>query len=97
MCEVWQEVLKRERVGIQDNFFSLGGDSILSIRVVAMLKSRGIVLNIKDIFQYRTLEMMAVQAAQHSQALIGKMRDDAVEQKEKLSGEGKKIEEGVFL
>jgi len=49
-------------VGIQDNFFSLGGDSILSIRVVSMLKSRGIVLNIKDIFQYQTVEKLAAQA-----------------------------------
>src|SRR6185436_6476953 len=46
LCEVWQEVLKRERVGINDNFFTLGGDSILSIRVVALLKSRGIALGI---------------------------------------------------
>jgi len=73
MCEVWQEVLKRERVGIQDNFFSLGGDSILSIRVVAMLKSRGIVLNIKDIFQYQTVEKLASQAsaAPHDESSAG--------------------------
>ena len=38
ICEVWQEVLNREQVGVEDNFFSLGGDSIISIRVVAMLQ-----------------------------------------------------------
>ena len=62
LCEVWQEVLKQERVGVRDNFFSLGGDSILSIRVVALLKERGVKLSIRDIFQYQTVEQLAVRA-----------------------------------
>jgi len=61
MCEVWQEVLKLDRVGIEDNFFSLGGDSILSIRIVSMLKSRGIVLDVKDIFLHQTIEHLVGQ------------------------------------
>jgi amino acid adenylation domain-containing protein len=64
ICEVWQEVLRRERVGIEDNFFSLGGDSILSIRVVSLLKGRGIALNIKDIFQHQTVAQLAAHAQQ---------------------------------
>jgi aryl carrier-like protein len=64
LCEVWQEVLNRDCIGIHDNFFSLGGDSILSIRVVSMLKSRGIVLDIKEIFQHQTIEQLAMQASQ---------------------------------
>ncbi len=66
LCEVWQEVLKVEQVGIHDNFFSLGGDSILAIRVVSMLKSRGVKLDIKDIFQHQTVEQLAMQAGQAS-------------------------------
>jgi amino acid adenylation domain-containing protein len=62
LCEVWQEVLRRERVGVRDNFFSLGGDSILSIRVVSLLKGRGIVLGVKDIFQHQTIEQLAAKA-----------------------------------
>ena len=49
-------------IGIEDNFFSLGGDSILSIRVVALLKSRGIALGINDIFQHQTIALLAAQA-----------------------------------
>src|SRR5262245_56074147 len=59
LCEVWQEALRQDRIGIRDNFFSLGGDSILSIRVVSMLKRRGIALAVKDIFQYQTIEEIA--------------------------------------
>src|SRR6185436_13749181 len=62
MCEIWQEVLDRYPVGVQDNFFSLGGDSILSIRVVAMLKGRGILVEIKDIFQHQTIEQLSLQS-----------------------------------
>jgi len=64
LCEVWEEVLKLKEVGVQDNFFSLGGDSILAIRVVARLRSRGIGLNVKDLFQYQTVEQLAVAASQ---------------------------------
>src|SRR5260370_28208030 len=39
LCRIWGEALGIERVGIQDNFFDLGGDSILSIKVVS--RSRG--------------------------------------------------------
>ena len=62
LCEVWQEVLNRDQIGIEDNFFSLGGDSILSIRVVALLKGRGIALGINDIFQHQTIGLLAAQA-----------------------------------
>jgi len=61
MCEVWQEVLKLDRVGVEENFFSLGGDSILSIQVVSMLKSRDIVVDIKDIFKHQTIAQLAAQ------------------------------------
>ena len=62
ICEVWQEVLRRDQVGVEDNFFSLGGDSILSIRIVAMLQERGISIEIKDIFQHQTVAQLARQA-----------------------------------
>jgi phosphopantetheine binding protein len=81
---------------VQDNFFSLGGDSILSIRVVSMLKSRGINLSIKDIFQHQTIAQLAVQAMRYPDAMLSKLGEEAAEQKERLSAEGKTIEEGIF-
>src|SRR6185503_16427327 len=68
ICEVWQEVLKYERIGIEDNFFSLGGDSILSIRVVSLLKARGLSVEVKDIFQHQTGAQLALHARQASAA-----------------------------
>jgi aryl carrier-like protein len=96
LCEVLQEILKVEQVGIQDNFFSLGGDSILSIRVVAALKRKDILIDIKDVFQLQTVERLAARVMDNAYLLISKMSDSAGEQKEKLISEGKEIEEGVL-
>ena len=96
ICEVWQEVLGCERVGIEDNFFSLGGDSILSIRVVSLLKSRGLSVEIKDIFQYQTVALLAEHVMNQEQQAISSLSSEAAEQRERLSSEGKAIEEGVF-
>src|SRR5262249_41172775 len=35
LCQIWADTLGLERVGVRDNFFGLGGDSILSIQVIA--------------------------------------------------------------
>ncbi|UCM94175.1 MAG: amino acid adenylation domain-containing protein [Candidatus Megaira endosymbiont of Mesostigma viride] len=55
LCKIWAEVLGLERVGIHDNFFEIGGDSILSIRIVSKARNKGLKLNVKDIFQYLTV------------------------------------------
>ncbi|HEV3316063.1 MAG TPA: amino acid adenylation domain-containing protein [Candidatus Angelobacter sp.] len=38
LCRLWQEVLRRERVGIHDNFFDTGGHSLLAIQVISRIK-----------------------------------------------------------
>ena len=61
LCEIWQEVLGIERVGVQDNFFSIGGDSILSIRIVAKARSCDLALSVKDLFEFNTIVQLAKQ------------------------------------
>ncbi|HEX2077660.1 MAG TPA: amino acid adenylation domain-containing protein [Longimicrobium sp.] len=56
---VWAEVLGVERVGVNDNFFALGGDSILSVRVVGMARDRGVRLAIQDVFAHQTVRALA--------------------------------------
>jgi hypothetical protein len=41
LCALFAEVLRLERVGIDDNFFALGGDSIMSIQLVSRRASAG--------------------------------------------------------
>ena len=44
IADVFGEVLGLERVGIDDSFFALGGDSIVSIQVVSRAKARGVLI-----------------------------------------------------
>ncbi len=61
LCEIWQEVLKREQVGVEDNFFSLGGDSILSIQMVSRANRAGMSLTMRQMFENPTIAELALQ------------------------------------
>jgi amino acid adenylation domain-containing protein/non-ribosomal peptide synthase protein (TIGR01720 family) len=52
LVEVWEKVLGFERIGIDDNFFQLGGDSIKAIQVSARLLKYNLELKINDLFLY---------------------------------------------
>ena len=52
LAGIWQEVLGMERVGINDNFIKLGGDSIKAIQVSARLHKFGLSMEIRDIFKH---------------------------------------------
>ncbi|MFF4370596.1 amino acid adenylation domain-containing protein [Streptomyces sp. NPDC001594] len=55
LCALFAEVLGLERVGIDDDYFALGGDSIRSIQVVARAKARGTAVTVREIFEHRTV------------------------------------------
>ncbi|MCX7121890.1 MAG: amino acid adenylation domain-containing protein [Gammaproteobacteria bacterium] len=55
ICLIWREILNNPEIGITDDFFALGGDSITSIQVISKLRYAEISCSIKDIFQYRTI------------------------------------------
>ena len=59
---LWQDLLGIESVGIHDNFFALGGDSILSLRIVARANHAGLRLAPNDIFKHQTIAELAALA-----------------------------------
>ncbi|MGH3768373.1 MAG: amino acid adenylation domain-containing protein, partial [Pseudonocardiaceae bacterium] len=63
LTEIWAQVLGVDRVGVEDNFFELGGDSILSIQVVSRARRAGLMLMPRDLFQYQTVALLAVNVA----------------------------------
>ncbi|RZD98772.1 non-ribosomal peptide synthetase, partial [Streptomyces albidoflavus] len=63
LCAIWAQTLGLERVGTQDNFFSLGGDSILSIQVVSQARRAGLELSSRDIFARQTVAALAAHLA----------------------------------
>ena len=48
---IWQEVLGIQRIGIEDSFFELGGDSIKALQVSARLGRHGLSLQVSDLFR----------------------------------------------
>ena len=59
LCEIWRQVLKLPKVGVFDNFFALGGDSILSIVMVSRAQKLGMSFTIKDVFAHKTIFQLA--------------------------------------
>ncbi|WKX71564.1 non-ribosomal peptide synthetase [Streptomyces sp. XD-27] len=59
LSALFAEVLGLERVGIDDDFFATGGDSIRSIQVVARARSRGLTVSTREIFEHRTVARLA--------------------------------------
>jgi non-ribosomal peptide synthase protein (TIGR01720 family) len=59
LVQIWSEVLGVSSIRAEDDFFSLGGDSLLSIQVVAKAKSRGIPLDYRMIFRSPTIRQLA--------------------------------------
>ncbi|MET8229838.1 amino acid adenylation domain-containing protein [Micromonospora sp. NPDC005298] len=59
LAEVWRTALGRDRVGIRDNFFSLGGDSIRFITVLAALRAAGLDLSFQELFAHPTIAELA--------------------------------------
>ncbi|MEV6558528.1 amino acid adenylation domain-containing protein [Nocardia sp. NPDC051756] len=59
LCRMFAEVLEVEQVGIQDNFFNLGGDSILSMRVAGLAQREGVDISPRDVFVHQTVAALA--------------------------------------
>ncbi len=66
LARVWAEVLGVARVGADDNFFALGGDSILSLQVVSRARELGLGITAKDVFLHQTLAGVAAAAQAHT-------------------------------
>ena len=61
-CSLFAELLSLKQVGANENFFHLGGDSILSIQLVSRARKAGLLLSPRDIFQHQTPEALALAA-----------------------------------
>ncbi|PWK05376.1 non-ribosomal peptide synthetase, partial [Tumebacillus permanentifrigoris] len=58
LADAWKDVLGLEKVGVDDNFFALGGDSIKALRVIAKLSS-AFTVEIKSVFEQQTIAGLA--------------------------------------
>lgn len=75
LCGIWQELFGIEPVGTRDNFFDLGGDSMIAVQIIARANQSGIRVTTQHIFEHQTVaELASVAGAAESthreQALV---------------------------
>ncbi len=59
LAEAWQGTLGIEKVGVNDNFFDLGGDSILGLQLIARATAAGLQLSPDQLFEHQTIAELA--------------------------------------
>jgi amino acid adenylation domain-containing protein len=60
LLELWKEILKRDDIGVEDNFFDLGGHSLKAMRLLAVVEQHcGTRLQLQEIFKYPTIRSQA--------------------------------------
>lgn len=64
LCDSFAKVLGIDEVGVDDDFFALGGDSIVAVGLVRALRSEGIVVRVKDVNSRRTPRRLAAAIGQ---------------------------------
>ena len=94
LAQSWQELLGIEQVGIRDNFFALGGDSLLATRVISTIRHEFAVddrvFSLRDFFAQPEIEAIARTIGSHVAGAQAEHR------KSQLSEAGRKVEEGVL-
>jgi amino acid adenylation domain-containing protein len=59
LAAAWAKALGLDEVGVNDNFFSLGGDSIRSVRAVSLARERGLGFSVQDLYRHQTIGDLA--------------------------------------
>ncbi|GJM33280.1 MAG: non-ribosomal peptide synthetase [Saprospiraceae bacterium] len=71
LTEIWKELLGLEEIGVHDNFFEIGGHSLIAIRVVlAIRKKLDTELEIKTLFEHKTIAQLAKFITDQDQTVI---------------------------
>jgi acyl-CoA synthetase (AMP-forming)/AMP-acid ligase II len=61
LLEIWKNILGLEDINIDDDFFDLGGHSILAIKLEVEMETKGMLLSSTEIFNYRTIREQAAE------------------------------------
>ncbi|WP_160103359.1 amino acid adenylation domain-containing protein, partial [Rhodococcus sp. T7] len=70
LADLFAEVLGLDSVGVDDSFFALGGDSIMSIQLVTRAKAAGVLISPRDVFERKTVAGLAATAGTDDEAVV---------------------------
>jgi amino acid adenylation domain-containing protein/non-ribosomal peptide synthase protein (TIGR01720 family) len=60
LLQIWSKILRKDDISIHDNFFSIGGDSLLTIRVCARAQEAGLSITLRQFYDNPTIAKLAV-------------------------------------
>ncbi|MEW4924161.1 amino acid adenylation domain-containing protein [Algibacter sp. 2305UL17-15] len=80
LLKIWEETLNISPIGTHDNFFEIGGDSILSIQIIAKARKNGIMLSPNQLFEHQTISglskgLLEAEKQDDEWNFIAKLRD----------------------
>ncbi len=70
LVAIWEEVLNLSPIGINDNFFTIGGDSITSIQIIAKARNLGIEIKASQLFDSQTIAELALFAQEKQESRV---------------------------
>lgn len=72
LATLWSKVLNKEKVGLNDNFFEIGGDSLNAIKIVTLACQEGIKLSAQNFYTYPTISLLLKNCLQQENNIIKK-------------------------
>lgn len=75
LARIWSELLGVENIGRDDNFFDLGGDSVVSIQIIVRAKQAGLQLTAKQVFEHQTIAGLAAVVTDNNVSLTAAEQD----------------------
>lgn len=60
LLTIWEDILNIKPISITDNFFEIGGDSILSIQIIAKARKAGLIITPNQLFEHQSISELAM-------------------------------------
>jgi amino acid adenylation domain-containing protein len=76
VADVWAKVFQTERIGREENFFELGGDSILAMAIAAHLRRKGLAMSPQYLWEAQTIAAMARLLTSHASRRVSSRESD---------------------
>jgi amino acid adenylation domain-containing protein len=70
LAEIWASLLRQERVGRHDNFFDLGGHSLLTVSLIERMRKADLQVDVADLFTAPTLAELALRTTKSTEILL---------------------------
>lgn len=77
ILKIWSEIIRWERISITDDFFDLGGNSLMAMQIILRIEElTGFALSLKEVLDYRTIQKLALHI---EDKLINEVSDEELE------------------